>query len=112
METSLTESVHTANLVSIGPGGIDTPNLQSKWVNFVKKTFDDTGRPDIWLDEGNARLNCITLQIKRILIDQYQQAWRANIQNSSKDTIYQLFKDLIELEKYFLVLDCKQYLTL
>ena len=88
-----------------------TPNFQSKWVNFVKKIFDDTGKPDIWLNEGNARLNCITLQIKRILIDQYQQAWRANIQNSSKGTIYQVFKDSIELEKYFLVLDRKQYLT-
>ena len=85
--------------------------MQSKWVNFVKKIFDDTRRPDTWLDEGNARLNCITFQIKRTLIDQYQQAWRANIQNSSKGTIYQLFKDSIELEKYFLVLDRKQYLT-
>ena len=88
-----------------------TPNFQSKWVNFVKKIFDDTGKPDIWVNEGNARLNCITLQIKRILIDQYQQAWRANIQNSSKGTIYHLFKDSIELEKYFLVLASKQYLT-
>lgn len=89
-----------------------TPNLQSKWINHVKSIFEDSGRPDVWLNEGIGLPKCITQQIKRTLLDQNSQLWHENLQNSTKGTNYQLFKDSIKLEQYFLTLERKNYLPL
>ena len=29
-----------------------TPNLHSKWINYVKTIFGDCGRSDVWLNDG------------------------------------------------------------
>ena len=88
-----------------------TPNLHSKWINYVKTIFDDCGRSDVWLNDGTDFSNCIRQQIKRKLLDQNYQVWHANPQNSTKGTNYQLFKYSVKLELYFLVPERKNHLS-
>ena len=88
-----------------------TPNLHSKWINYVKTIFDDCGRSDVWLNDRTDLSKCIRQQIKRKLLDQNYQVWHANPQNSTKGTNYQLFKYSIKLKQYFLVLERKNHLS-
>lgn len=87
------------------------PFLQSKWINYVKQIFLDCGRQDIWNDPLNFQNKYIGQIIKRTLIDQNYQIWHAKLQHSSKGSNYELFKENIMLEPYFLTLERKNYLT-
>ena len=87
-----------------------TPEVNSKWIQKIKEIFEETGRPDIWLNESpNTNTTCI---IKQNLMDQYQQKWSANLEKSSKGINYQIFKDNITLENYFTKLPVNLYLNL
>ena len=45
-----------------------TPEVNSKWIQKIKEIFEETGRPDIWLNESpNTNTTCIT---KQNLMDQ------------------------------------------
>ena len=90
----------------------NTPGLKCKWINYVKQIFIDTGKFNIWLSPDPSHYNNLNSCIKRILIDQNLQKWNASLENSSKGINYKLFKETIELERYFLTLPPKQYLTL
>lgn len=90
----------------------NTPNLNSKWLNFIQKIFTDIGRADIWLGQRNLNFHNPNKMIKRILIDQNLQKWHSSLQVSSKGTNYQLFKDNIQLEQYFILLQPKHYLPI
>lgn len=89
----------------------DTLNLQSKWINYVKQIFIDCGKIDIWLSQNSPQSCNVRQLVKRILIDQNLQTWHSSLQNSSKGTNYQLFKDTVQLEPYFLNLNRKHYLN-
>jgi hypothetical protein len=75
-------------------------NTTYKWVNFVKKLLDDTGKSFIWINQSNVNLRNIHTQIKRTLIDQFFQTWNAQLNQSSKGKNYQIFKKEIKLEHY------------
>ena len=88
-----------------------TPKLNSKWLNFVKKIFTDTARPDIWLRQRNLNFHNPNKMLKRSFIDQNLQKWHSSLQVSSKGINYQLYKDNIQLEQYLTLLQPKHYLT-
>ena len=87
-----------------------TPTMNSKWIQKIKEIFEETGRPDIWLNESPN--TSTTRIIKQNLMDQYQQKWNACVEKSSKGINYRIFKNEISLENYFLKLPVNLYLNL
>ena len=83
---------------------LNLPNFESKWINYVKNIFTQTGRNYIWLNQDQIQNKNIKYTIKGILLDQYQQTWHTSLQNSTKGLNYSIFKDKIELEKYLITL--------
>ena len=81
-------------------------------VELIQKNFTDTGRPDIWLRQRNLNVHNRNKMIKRSLIDQNLQKWHSNLQVSSKGINYQLYKDNIQLEQYFTLLQPTHHLPL
>ena len=45
-------------------------------------------------------------------MDQFQQEWRSNIENSSKEIYYKIFKENFEFEPYLDLLAYKNIITL
>ncbi|MEW8152430.1 MAG: reverse transcriptase family protein [Candidatus Thiodiazotropha endolucinida] len=90
----------------------NTPNFESKWLTHIKKILNDTGRFDFWLTQSNIHCYSLGKIVKRILIDQNLQNWHSSLQHSSKGINYQLFKNDVNLEPYFLLLQPKHFIPL
>ena len=84
----------------------------SKWICFIRQILSDVGRYDLWLYQNNIQSTKISKDIKQILLEQNYQIWHSELQKSSKGTNYNLFKDSITLEQYFIILPRKSYLPL
>ena len=84
----------------------------SKWICFIRQILSDVGRYDLWLYQNNIQSTKISKDIKQILLEQNYQIWHSELQKSSKGTNYNLFKDSINLEQYFIILPRKSYLPL
>ena len=91
---------------------INIPGHQFKWLSSIRQIFTKTGKANIWLSQDPSHYNNLNQYIKRTLIDQNLQKWNATLENSSKGKNYKLFKETIALERYFLLLPPKQYITL
>lgn len=87
-----------------------TLNVHSKWISNIKRIFDEIGRPDIWLNQvPNSNYDKL---VKQNLKDQFLQDWSSKLDQSSKGVNYRIFKDNINLEKYFLKLPKNLYINL
>ena len=87
-----------------------TLNVHSKWISNIKRIFDEIGRPDIWLNQ--VPNNNYGKLVKQNLKDQFLQDWSSKLDQSSKGVNYRIFKDNINLEKYFLKLPKNLYINL
>jgi hypothetical protein len=85
---------------------------QSTWLNFVKNVLDNGGLNNIWLSQGNFNFKWLSENLKRNLKDQFIQKWRSDMENSSKDICYRLFKENFEFETYLDILSDKDRITL
>lgn len=90
----------------------NTSNFESKWLTHIKKLLNDTGRFDFWLTQSNIHCYSLGIIVKGILIDQKLQNWHSCLQHSSRGTNYQLFKNDVNLEPYFLLLQQKHFIPL
>ena len=54
----------------------------------------------------------LKFQIKQILYDQFLQNWRASLNNASKGRHYNIYKDTVEMERYFVLLPKHLYLNM
>ena len=88
----------------------NTNNANFKWLTTVKSIFDECGLSYVWTSQLCVNHTWIKAQIKQSLIDQFRQVWNEEIQTSPKTINYRLFKDTLELEKYFNILDKKNYI--
>ena len=73
-----------------------------KWVKHIKSILDQTGNSNLWINCRNITTRTIDKQVKKTLIDQFQQRWQSALRESSKGTMYSSFKDNINLEPYLL----------
>ena len=86
-------------------------NINSSWLKYIKNIFDECGLSYVWINQNF--LNDVWLKeiVKNSLQDQFKQTWLENIQNNSKTLNYRLFKDKLELEKYFDILEDRDLFT-
>jgi len=84
----------------------------TKWLNFIRNVFDSTGQTHIFLNQTHTNTIGVHRIIKNILHDQFLQLWRSKSECSSKAKLYSIFKDTLELERYFTLLPKHQYLQL
>ena len=88
----------------------NTPNFESKWLTHIKSILNDAGRFDLWLSQDNINLSNLSKVIKTRLTDQNLQNWHSSLQHSSKGKNYEVIKDDVKLEPYFLQLQPKHYI--
>jgi hypothetical protein len=50
-----------------------------KWIDFIKKTFDEIGLSFIFTNQLEINPNWIKVHAKQILCDQFVQRWRGDI---------------------------------
>jgi hypothetical protein len=91
---------------------LNQTNTNFKWTNKIKEILTQIGRPDIWLNQQFIINKNLHITVKQTLIDQYKQHWASLLQNSNKGRIYNSFKHALEYEKYFNILQKKDYITL
>lgn len=85
-------------------------HTSSKWILKVKDILCEVGRNDLWLNQNNISSYSAKYYVKQILMDQFIQKWRSNLDNSSKSKNYSVYKDNIDLEMYFKILPKHLYL--
>jgi len=75
------------------------------WINFIKKILNDCGFPIIWETEIVDGQEFIKNVVKQRLLDQFTQNWFASLNNSTKALNYRIFKEKLEFEEYFNILN-------
>ena len=76
-----------------------------KWFNFVENIFHETRFTYVWLSQNIVNYGNVSNIILERLKDQYLQLWRDNIYHPGKGTDYRIFKEIINLEPYLLLLN-------
>ena len=77
-----------------------------------KTILNSVGRTDIWLKQNDLHGTNRRISIKQVLIDQFQQTWRAQMLQSYKGRMYLNYKDNLELEPYFKILNQNECITI
>lgn len=73
------------------------------WIKHIEKCLNNSGMREFWLYENYPNFKWLKERVKRTLIDQYKQYWKANIESSSKCDFYKLNKIDHSFEFYFLL---------
>ena len=81
------------------------PNIP--WLKSVKSILDECGLSYVWNNQYFVSATWLYNNVKQILIDQFKQIWHSNLQNSSKALNYRMFKEKLEIGKYFEKLDVR-----
>ena len=77
------------------------------WFKNVKSVLDNCGLSNIWNTKYFISKNWLYDTVKLRLTDQFRQTWYATVQNSPKALNYKLFKNSLNFEFYFDILDDK-----
>ena len=77
------------------------------WLKSVKSILDECGLSYVWNNQYFVSATWLYNNVKQILIDQFKQIWHSNLQNSSKALNYRMFKEKLEIGKYFEKLDVR-----
>ena len=85
----------------------------SLWLKCIKDIFQNAGLGNIWLAQGNGHSSQWILNVlKTRLSDMFQQEWNSSTWSNRICTNYRMFKNVLHIEKYFLVLSQKDIVTL
>ena len=87
-------------------------NSGYKWISNIRKILNEVGRNDLWVNQHAIISSSLKFQVKQILYDQFLQNWRASLNNSSKGRHYNIYKDTVEMERYFVLLPKHLYLNM
>jgi hypothetical protein len=80
----------------------------SEWLLGIKQILDETGLSHIWLSQGqNTTTELLKINVKQILMDQFQQCWTADVFDGSKCDNYRIFKSKFGFENYLVTLSPK-----
>ena len=79
----------------------------------IKDIFQNAGLCNIWLAQGNGHSSQWILNVlKTRLSDMFQQEWNSPTWSNRICTNYRMFKNVLHIEKYFLVLSQKDIVIL
>ena len=84
----------------------------SDWLDYIENIFNECGASYIWRNQYFVNHTWLMVTIKTSLQDQFKQIWNANMQSSAKTLNYRLFKENLEFENYFNILDSRDIYTL
>ena len=86
----------------------DNRTLSSKWLDTIKHILDHTVFSNMFVMPRNnsGNLSNFHMVIKQRLEDQYKQQWRNEINESSKCTLYRIFKTEFKFENYLCFYHC------
>ena len=76
------------------------------WISFVKKTLDELGLSEYFMNQNVGNINHFKATVKKRLQDQYQQDWNSTVDNSSKCLVYRMYKTEYCFEDYLDILPC------
>ena len=68
------------------------------WAFNVKKILDKLGLSNLWINQLSLSINFS--QIKQRILDQYQQKWYSEINNSQRLFYYRMYKHQLTCEQY------------
>ena len=79
---------------------------ESPYIAFVKKTLQEIGMNDAWLNQENISLSPVWFKekVKRCLLDNYIQSWYSTIDQESMYINYRMFKPAFGQERYISLL--------
>ena len=80
-----------------------TLNRRSKWITYIQRILEKTGKTNIWIKQDRLNNKCVHKTIKQTLLDNFQQNWNSDTNESSKGKQYRLFKSNTSIEKYLTV---------
>ena len=67
-------------------------HFSSPWLLYIEKLLNDTGFCNTWIRQEMSESTWINVNIKQILLDQYIQKWRSDVDIGVKCFNYRLFK--------------------
>ena len=79
-------------------------NHNYKWLNHIQSILNDCGMNYIWLQQFRNVPKNIAKMVKSRLLDQFLQAWNADLQLSAKGKNYALYKTNINPKSYLMKL--------
>ena len=79
-------------------------NSDYKWISNIGKILNEVRRNDLWVNQHAIISSSLKFQVKQTLYDQFLQNWRASLNNSYKGRHYNIYKDTVEMERYFVLL--------
>ena len=71
-----------------------------KWISFVRDTLYRNGFGHIWNEQSHITISKFKTEFKQRLLNQFQQEWRAMLNESSKCIFYREVKTEFVLESY------------
>ena len=82
---------------------------EPSYIRFIKKTLQEIGMNDLWLQQNNIRYSCkwFKEKVNRGLLDKFIQQWFVTIDNDGINYMYRMFKTSFNVERYFSVLPTK-----
>ena len=87
-------------------------NINFDQIEFVKGVFDNCGYTYVWKTQTFITDIWLKQVIKVRLQDQFRQLWLSTLYNSPKGLNYKIFKDTLEFENYFNILEDKDLTAL
>ena len=83
----------------------DHTDYKSKWITKVENILVKCGMRNIWLSPQSVSRDWLKRSVERKLQDLDMQKWRSEVERNRLCTNYKLYKNVVGLERYILVLD-------
>ena len=81
---------------------------KSKWLENVKNLVISNGFANVWINQSCLNKKWFRLAFKQRALDHFLQQWGTLINSSSSGLTYKIFKEQIEINNYFSILNNKQ----
>ena len=84
----------------------------SPWLKRIESILNLCGMRNVWLNPESFNHDWLKRSINLKLSDMYLQEWHSQISIKSSCIMYRTFKISLELEKYLILLDCKERINI
>ena len=78
--------------------------VKSPWISFVKTCLDNLGMSECFIEQQVNNVKHFKQVVKTKLYDQFLQEWDDTVFNTSKCSVYRIYKSEHCLEQYFDIL--------
>ena len=87
-------------------------SMNLPWITSIQNVLDMCGLSYVWNTQTFINKDWIVKAVKLSLKDQFRQNWHSEIENSPKALCYRLYKQNVELENYFDILEPKDIIEI